>query len=82
VHHGTICNSGTVCQAQAVDRRMGDYFADTVNRDGEVVISVSDTRQGGAVALPLVIRQVSGPTVGDPCEGTPLDVERHDRPPG
>lgn len=82
VHTGTICNSGTVCQAQAVDRRMGDYFSNTITRDGEVVIAVSDTRQGGAVALPLVIRQVGGTTVGDPYAGTPLDVARHDRPPG
>lgn len=45
-----------------------------------MVISVSDTPQGGAVALLLVIRQVDGTTVGDPYEGTLLDFVRHDRP--
>jgi hypothetical protein len=66
VHTGTICTGGTFCQAQAIDRRLGDYFANAIDRDGNVYISVSDTRQGGGVALPFVIRQVGGPTVGDP----------------
>jgi hypothetical protein len=65
VHTGTICTGGTLCQAQAIDRRLGDYFANAVDRDGNTYISVSDTRQGGAVSLPLVIRQVGGPGVGD-----------------
>jgi hypothetical protein len=69
VHSGTMCNSGTTCQAFAVDRRLGDYFANTIDRDGNVVIAVSDTRRGGAVSLPLAIRQVGGTTVGDPYAG-------------
>jgi hypothetical protein len=70
VHRGTICNGGTVCQAQLVDRRLGDYFSNAVDADGNTVIAVSDTRQGGAVALPLMIRQTGGPTLGD--GGEPL----------
>ena len=62
VHYGTICQGGTVCQARAVDRRLGDYFANEIDGNGNLYISVSDTRKGGSVALPLVIRQVSGPT--------------------
>jgi hypothetical protein len=62
VHYGTICQGGTVCQARAVDRRLGDYFANEIDANGNLYISVSDTRKGGSVALPLVIRQVSGPT--------------------
>jgi hypothetical protein len=65
VHTGTICNGGTVCQARLVDRRLGDYFSNAVDAEGRTVIAVSDTRQGGAVALPLVIRQTGGPTIGD-----------------
>lgn len=65
VHSGTICQGGTLCQAQLVDRRLGDYFANEVDLDGEIHISVSDTRQGGAVALPLHIRQVGGPPLTD-----------------
>ncbi|HUQ40116.1 MAG TPA: hypothetical protein VM030_08150, partial [Acidimicrobiales bacterium] len=26
MHVGTICDNGTICQAQVVDRRLGDYF--------------------------------------------------------
>lgn len=62
VHSGTICQGGTACQAELVDRRLGDYFANEIDRDGNVYIAVSDTRQGGAVALPLLIRQVGGPS--------------------
>ncbi len=50
----------------AIDRRLGDYFANAIDRDGNVYISVSDTAQGGSVSLPRVIRQTGGPTVGDP----------------
>ncbi|MBW3620627.1 MAG: glycoside hydrolase, partial [Actinobacteria bacterium] len=63
IHTGTVCNGGTICQAEAVDRRLGDYFANTVAADGMTVVSVSDTRQGGSVALPLAVRQVSGPSL-------------------
>ena len=62
VHYGTVCQGGTLCQAEAVDRRLGDYFANEIDGNGNLYVSVSDTRQGGSVALPLVIRQVSGPT--------------------
>ena len=72
VHQGTICTGGTTCQAVAVDRRLGDYFANAIDRDGNTYISVADTMQGGAVSLPRVIRQVGGPTVGDPFADTEL----------
>jgi hypothetical protein len=60
VHMGTICQGGTTCQAMAIDRRLGDYFADEIDSVGHAYVSVSDTRQGGSVALPLVIRQTGG----------------------
>lgn len=63
VHTGTICQHGTLCQTDATDRRLGDYFSVVVDLDGEIHIAVSDTRQGGAVALPLHIWQVGGPTL-------------------
>ena len=65
VHTGSMCTSGTTCQAFGTDRRLGDYFANAIDRNGNTYISVSDTRQGGAVSLPLVVRQVGGPGVGD-----------------
>lgn len=70
IHTGTVCNGGTVCQAELVDRRLGDYFANTVAADGMTVVAVSDTRQGGSVALPLAVRQVSGPDLRAPGGAT------------
>jgi putative cell wall-binding protein len=69
IHFGTICQGGTLCQAQAVDRRLGDYFANEIDGEGNVYISVSDTREGGAVSLPLVVRQVGGDDFLDPAGG-------------
>jgi len=63
-HTGQICSTGTTCEARAVDRRLGDYFSHTVDADGNIVVAISDTNQGGAIALPLMIRQIDGPTVG------------------
>lgn len=60
-HTGTICQQGTICQAQLIDRRLGDYFSIEVAGDGSVHIAMADTRQGGGIALPLHIRQIDGP---------------------
>jgi hypothetical protein len=60
-HVGTVCMAGTVCQAQVVDRRLGDYFTIDIDTSGRVVGAYSDTRQGGAVALPAYFRQTGGP---------------------
>lgn len=66
IHTGTICQHGTVCQTDLTDRRLGDYFSIEVDGDGLLHVAVSDTRQGGAVALPLHVRQVGGPKLGPP----------------
>ncbi|MGH9051276.1 MAG: hypothetical protein ACRDY4_16215 [Acidimicrobiia bacterium] len=60
-HVGTVCQGGTACQAQLVDRRLGDYFTVDIDTTGAVVAAYSDTRQGGAVALPAFFRQSGGP---------------------
>ena len=60
-HVGTVCMGGTICQAQLVDRRLGDYFTIDVDTTGALVAAYSDTRQGGAVALPAFFRQTGGP---------------------
>ncbi|MGH2955955.1 MAG: sialidase family protein [Solirubrobacterales bacterium] len=62
VHPGTICTGGTICQAQGVDRRLGDYFSIEIDNDGRMWAGYSDTRQGGAVALPGFVRQDGGPS--------------------
>ena len=61
VHQGTICNQGTVCQAQLIDRRMADYFTVEIDQTGRIFAGYSDTRQGGIVALPGFVRQTGGP---------------------
>ena len=60
LHMGTICMGGTICQAQLVDRRLGDYFTIDVDTTGALVAAYSDTRQGGSVALPAFLRQSGG----------------------
>ena len=60
-HVGTVCMGGTVCQAELVDRRLGDYFTIDIDTKGALVAAYSDTRQGGAVALPAFFRQTGGP---------------------
>jgi hypothetical protein len=59
-HVGTICMGGTICQAELVDRRLGDYFTIDIDNTGSLVAAYSDTRQGGAVALPAFVRQTGG----------------------
>jgi hypothetical protein len=51
---------GTTCQAQLIDRRLGDYFTIDIDTTGALVAAYSDTRQGGAVALPAFLRQTGG----------------------
>jgi hypothetical protein len=64
-HIGTVCMGGTICQAELVDRRLGDYFTIDIDTTGAVVAAYSDTRQGGAVALPAFFRQTGGPSFLD-----------------
>jgi hypothetical protein len=71
---GTVCMGGTICQAQLVDRRLGDYFTIDVDTTGGLVIAYSDTRQGGAVALPAFLRQTGGPTF---LKGAPIGKGGH-----
>jgi hypothetical protein len=59
-HVGTVCMGGTVCQAEVVDRRLGDYFTIDVDTNGNLVAAYSDTRQGGSVALPAFLKQSGG----------------------
>ena len=83
IHRDGICQGGTICQAMAVDRRLGDYFANDIDTQGNLYVSVGDTVDpagGGAVALPRVIRQVSGPDLwadgvdpGAACEIGPAE---------
>lgn len=63
VHTGTICQGGTTCQAQLIDRRLGDYFSMDVDGTGHMYMGYSDTRTPGAVSLPGFVRQSGGPSL-------------------
>jgi hypothetical protein len=76
VHTGTICQGGTACQAQAIDRRLGDFFTIEIDNGGHVWAGYSDTSEGGAVALPGFVHQRGGipfvrqPAIDKPDGGT------------
>lgn len=64
-HTGTICASGTTCQAEvpeAVDRRLGDYHTNAITADGSLVIAYSDTslKPNGAISHPGFVKQSGG----------------------
>ena len=68
VHDGWVCQGGTTCVATGQDRRLGDYFTNTLDARGCVLIASGDTRltdptTGGPypTARPLFIRQNGGP---------------------
>ena len=60
VHTSTICQGGTACQAQGIDRRLGDFFTIEIDNSGHVWAGYSDTAQGGATALPGFVHQRGG----------------------
>lgn len=66
-HRGTVCMGGTVCQAQLVDRRLGDYFTIDIDTEGQLVAAYSDTRKEGSVALGAFLRQSQGPSFFGPA---------------
>jgi hypothetical protein len=68
VHIGWVCQGGTTCVATGQDRRLGDYFTNTLDARGCVLIATGDTRlvdptTGGPLptARPLFLRQNGGP---------------------
>ncbi|MEA2499179.1 MAG: hypothetical protein QOH26_1584, partial [Actinomycetota bacterium] len=71
MHTGTICSGGTACQAQAIDRRLGDFFTIEIDNTGRVWGGYSNTTQGGATALPAFVRQSGGPSFGRTCDTGP-----------
>ena len=60
VHTSTICQGGTACQAQGIDRRLGDFFTIEIDNSGHVWAGYSDTAEGGATALPGFVHQSGG----------------------
>jgi hypothetical protein len=80
VSENNICQSGTTCVATGEDRRLGDFFTNALDERGCVMIATGDTSTkdpltGGErnIALPLFVRQTSGPALrgGGDCSATP-----------
>ena len=70
VHKSTICQGGTACQAQLIDRRLGDFFTIEIDNSGHVWAGYSDTAEGGATALPGFVHQRGGtPFIAQPAQG-------------
>jgi len=69
IHQGGICDSGTTCVATGQDRRLGDYFTNSIDPNGCVIIASGDTTvldvtgQPRITSLPIFIRQTSGPSL-------------------
>ena len=71
VHTSTICQGGTICQAERVDRRLGDFFTIEIDNSGHVWGGYSDTAEGGATALPGFVHQSGGtPFIRQAATGT------------
>lgn len=52
-----------MCQAELIDRRLGDYFSVDVDNTGRMYAGYSDTRVPGSVSLPAFVRQQGGPSL-------------------
>lgn len=78
IHTGGICDSGTTCVATGQDRRLGDYFTNSIDSRGCVIIASGDTTvldpisgSDRITSLPIFIRQNSGPSLtGQDCGAT------------
>jgi hypothetical protein len=78
IHNSGVCQGGTTCAATGQDRRLGDFFTNSIDSRGCVTIASGDTRKpdpatGGprVLSLPIFIRQDSGPALvgGGDCSG-------------
>src|SRR3954447_488196 len=78
IHTGSVCQGGTLCVAQNKDRRLGDFFTNSIDSRGCVLIASGDTTQTDpntgqqlAYSLPIYMAQTSGEGLvgGTDCAG-------------
>jgi hypothetical protein len=67
IHTGSVCQGGTLCVAENKDRRLGDFFTNSLDSRGCVLIASGDTTQTDpttgqqfAYSLPIYMAQTSG----------------------
>jgi hypothetical protein len=82
IHSGSTCAGGTECAAENVitkeDRRLGDYFTDSIDHRGCLIIATGDTtlldpitHMPSPTSHPLFLRQNGGTgLLGKPCGQT------------
>src|SRR5439155_13278361 len=78
IHDNGVCQGGTTCVVTGQDRRLGDFFTNSIDSRGCVFIASGDTTKADpvtgkarAVSLPIFLRQSSGPALvgGGDCSG-------------
>jgi hypothetical protein len=86
IHTNFVCQGGTTCVATGQDRRLGDFFTNAVDPKGCVLIASGDTTVKGVggterpTALPIFLRQSSGPSLRKgSCGPKPQDF-KHKKP--
>jgi hypothetical protein len=67
IHASSVCQGGTACVAENKDRRLGDFFTNSLDSRGCVLIASGDTTQTDpttgqqfAYSLPIFMQQSSG----------------------
>jgi hypothetical protein len=70
IHVGGICQAGTTCVATGQDRRLGDFFTNSLDQNGCVMIATGETHTdpSAATSRPMFIRQTNGTSLtGQNC---------------
>lgn len=58
---GGICIDGTLCEAEAKDRRLGDFITVIIDKDGFAQVAYGTTTTGHSISSPAYVRETSGP---------------------
>ena len=78
IHDNGVCQGGTTCVVTGQDRRLGDFFTNSIDSRGCVFVASGDTTKADpvtgkarAISLPIFLRQNSGPALvgGGDCSG-------------
>ena len=77
IHNGGMCQSGTTCVATGQDRRLGDFFTDSIDSNGCVLIASGETSTdpSAATSRPIFVHQTSGTSLtGQDCAAPASNV--------
>lgn len=80
VHEGSICQSGTACQVEGGDRRLGDLFDAELDNEGRLLVTyptTSLTEGNEAISHPAVLKQSAGTSGFSDVGDLPTLLEHH-----